>query len=58
MPSYEEMIVIALQQIKEPEGLAPKTVFDYMSTYVHPSCDAFCFAVLTQYPGCIDTGHL
>jgi len=34
MPSYEEMIVTALEEIQEPEGLAPKSVFDYMSGYV------------------------
>jgi hypothetical protein len=34
MPSYEEMIVTALEEIGDPEGLAPKTVFDYMSVYV------------------------
>lgn len=37
MPSYEEMIVAALDDISDPEGLAPKTVFDYMSQCVRSS---------------------
>lgn len=32
MPSYEEMIVTALEGLHEPDGLAPKSVFDYMGT--------------------------
>lgn len=32
MPSYEEMIAAALEELQEPDGLAPKTVFDYMGT--------------------------
>lgn len=34
MPSYEEMIVTALEELHEPDGLAPKTVFDYMNSSV------------------------
>ncbi|KAF8322677.1 hypothetical protein DL93DRAFT_1038071 [Clavulina sp. PMI_390] len=33
MPSYEEMIVAALEESREPEGLAPKTIFDYMASH-------------------------
>lgn len=34
MPSYEEMIVAALEELHDSDGLAPKTVFDYMNSLV------------------------
>ncbi|KAF9514556.1 hypothetical protein BS47DRAFT_1342858 [Hydnum rufescens UP504] len=33
MPSYEEMIVAALHDLNEPDGVQPKVIFDYMSAH-------------------------
>jgi len=33
IPSYEEMIVQALTEISDPQGVQPKVVFDYMSSH-------------------------
>jgi hypothetical protein len=46
LPSYEDMIVMALAELSDPEGSPPKTVFQWMARSV--------FSFLISFSICAD----